>query len=96
VHITVSELRRVTNLLFDHLEATGHAAVELTADHYWNIPSDRLYRPEPPPEPSLDVGQLTSDWEELKAVGRAHAPLPSHDLAHLAALLRSVASKALG
>jgi hypothetical protein len=95
VHITVSELRRAANVLFDHLEATGQGEIELTEDYYWNIPNDRLYLPEAPPAESLDSGQLTSDWEELLPVGRDHDPVPSHDLVHLAALLRFVGAKVL-
>ena len=95
MHITVSELRRAANVLFDYLEANGHGDIELTEDYYWNIPDDRLYARETPPTESLDLGQLTSDWEELLPVGRDHDPVPSHDLVQLAALLRFVGSKVL-
>lgn len=91
--ITVSELRRAANLLFDELEASGQGEIELTEDYYWNIPNDRLYARDAPPTESLDLGQLTSDWEELLPVGRDHEPAPSHDLVQLAALLRFVGSK---
>jgi hypothetical protein len=93
VLITVSELRRAANLLFDELEASGQGEIELTADYYWNIPNDRLYARDAPPTESLDLGQLTSDWEDLLPVGRDHEPVPSHDLVQLAALLRFVGSK---
>lgn len=95
MHIRITELRRVANVLFDELEASGHGEIELTEDFYWNVPSERLHALEAPPPGSLDLGQLTSDWEELRAVGREHDPVPSHDLVHLAALLRFVASKVL-
>jgi hypothetical protein len=95
MNITVTELRRITNAIFDELESSGQGPVELTSDYYWNIPSERLYAVEPPPIDSLDLGQLTSDWEELSAVGRENDPVPSHDLVHLAAVLRFVASKVL-
>jgi hypothetical protein len=95
VNITVSELRRAANVLFDHLEATGQGEIELTEDYYWNIPDDRLYGREPPLTESLDLGQLSSDWDELLPVGRDHDPVPSHDLVQLAALLRFVGSKVL-
>jgi hypothetical protein len=95
VHITVSELRRAANTLLDHLEASGQGQIELTEDFYWNIPNDRLYAREAPPRESLDLGQLTSDWEELLPIGRSHDPVPSHDLVQLAALLRFVGTKVL-
>jgi len=95
VNITVSELRRITNAIFDEMEASGRGPVELTSDCYWNIPSERLYAVEPPPIDSLDLGQLSSDWQELSAIGRGNDPVPSHDLAHLSAVLRFVSSKAL-
>ena len=93
--VTVSELRRIANSILDELEGSGQGAVDLTSDYYWNIPAERLYSVEPPPIDSLDLGQLTSDWEELSAVGRANDPVPSHDLVHLAAMLRFVATKVL-
>jgi hypothetical protein len=95
VHLTASELRRVANVLFDHLEATGQGHIELTEAHYWNIPNDRLYLAEAPPPESLDLGDLASDWEELLPVGRDQDPVPSHDLVQLAAVLRFVGSKVL-
>ena len=95
MNISVTELRRITNAIFDEWEASGKGSVGLTSDYYWNIPADRLYAIEPPPIDSLDLGQLTSDWEELSAVGRSMDPVPSHDLAHLSAVLRFVASKVL-
>jgi hypothetical protein len=95
VKIQVRELRRITEAIYRQLEATGQAEVELTADYYWNIPDDRLYEIETSPEDSLDMGQLSSDWEELTQVGRSHDPLPSHDLAHLSAVLRFVATKVI-
>jgi hypothetical protein len=95
VNITVAELRRAANVLFDHLEASGQSEIALTEDYYWDIPEDRLYAREAPPTETLDLGQLTSDWEELLPVGRDHDPVPSHDLVQLAALLRFVGSKVL-
>jgi hypothetical protein len=95
VHITVSELRRAANLLFDELEASGQGEIELTEDYYWNIPNDRLFARDTPPTESLTLGQLTSDWEELLPVGRDQGSVPSHDLVQLAALLRFVGSKVL-
>ncbi len=95
MHITVSELRRVANALFDALDASGQSSIELTADYYWNVPDDALYQPEAPPAGTLDLGQLTDDWDEVQSVGRGNDPVPSHDLVHLAALLRFVASKVL-
>ncbi len=95
VNITVSELRRAANVLFDHLEASGQGEIELTEDYYRNIPNDRLYARDAPPAESLELGQLPSDWEELLPVGRDQEPVPSHDLVQLAALLRFVGSKVL-
>ncbi len=70
--VTVSELRRIANSIFDEMKASGQGPIELASDYYWNIPAERLYSVEQPPIDSLDLGQLTSDWEELSAVGRAN------------------------
>jgi hypothetical protein len=95
VKIHVRELRRITEAIYRQLEATGQSEVELTADYYWNIPADRLYEIEAPLEDSLDQGQLSSDWEELTEVGKGQGPVPSYDLAHLAAVMRFVATKVI-
>ncbi len=95
MHVTVAELRRVANAVFDVLDGSGQSTIELTEDYYWNIPDDRLYLLEAPSKDSLDLGQLTDDWDEVQKVGKEDDPVPSHDLVHLAALLRFVASKVL-
>ena len=41
--VRVSELRQATNLLFDHLEQSGHTEIELHSDYYWSIPDETLY-----------------------------------------------------
>lgn len=93
MHVSVSDLRRVANLVFDRLGAEGRGSIELTADFYWDIPPKHLYDPAaPPPESSMTLGQLTSDWEEVRSVGREHDPVPWHDLAHLSALLKFIAA----
>jgi hypothetical protein len=93
MNITVSELRRVTNLVFDRLEAEGRGSIELTSDFYWDIAPEHLYDPAaPPPESSLTLGQLSSDWDEVRSIGTEHDPVPWHDLAHLSALLKYIAA----
>lgn len=96
MRIKVAELQRATNVLLDQLQRSGHEEIELTASYYWNIPTDHLYRAEEaPPAAALDLGDLCEDWEEVQAVGVNNDPLPSHDLVHLAGLLRFIASRVL-
>ena len=95
VKIQVSELRRITEAVFAQMERSGQSEVELTDDYYLSIPDDRLYGIVTPSEDSLNMGQLSIDREELTQVGRSHDSLPSHDLAHISAVLLFVATKVI-
>jgi hypothetical protein len=94
VRLQLSDLRRATDALFDHLERTGRTEIEVTEDFYWNIPEKRLYSVySPPPESELTVGQLSDDWNELTKIASGQRPPIAYALVWLSSLLRFIGSK---
>ncbi len=90
--VTVAELREVANMLFDHLERTGHTEITVDADFYWSIPKEQLYSVHQEPS-GLTIGQLSDDYHELSRI-RAAAALPTaYGLVWLSTLLRYIGAR---
>ena len=58
-------------------------------DFYWDIPVEELYDPYTTPN-DLDLGQLSEDWEKLRAIARGETLPVGYSLTWLAAVLRAV------
>lgn len=92
--IQLSDLRRATDALFDHLERTGRTEIDLTEDFYWSIPEKRLYSVySPPPESELTMGQLSDDWNEVAKIASGQRAPIAYALVWLSSLLRFIGSK---
>lgn len=73
--VCIAELREVANLLFDHLEQSGHAEIELESDYYWSVPTEQLYSVYEEPT-DLTIGQLSDDQRELASIRAGAKPPP--------------------
>ncbi|WP_434380107.1 IS4 family transposase [Melittangium boletus] len=94
VKIQLSDLRRSTNALFDHLERTGRTEIEITEDFYWNIPEKHLYSVyTPPTESELTMGQLSDDWNEVEQIASGQRPPTAYALVWLSSIMRIIGSK---
>jgi hypothetical protein len=92
MRITLDELRKATEILFDYIERCGHKSFEIDADYYWYI-HRKQDRYDPRQEPSnFSLGQLSSDIEDLKAVLDGQYPT-SHHLIPLAAVFEYIGDK---
>lgn len=89
MNVEVSELRRVADKLFDHLESNAISSVSIDRDHYWTIPSEARYDVHQEPK-QLDIGQLSADLESLREMSRSGEPAVGYGLVWLAAILRAV------
>jgi hypothetical protein len=89
--VRVSELRQAANVLFDHLERTGHAEIEVDSDYYWSIPKEKLYSVYENPS-DFTVGQLSEDWENVRAIGAGRKDPIAYGLVWLSTILRFVGS----
>jgi hypothetical protein len=87
--ITVHELRAITTILLDHLEANGDVEIELKRDYYWNIPNEQIYHLLSEPT-NLTVGQLYDDWHNLQELLKPDGDPIAYHLVWLAAILRYV------
>lgn len=89
MRIPLAELRRITNQLYDHLEAQGLSSVEVPNDYYWEIPKEQrrdVYR-----DPvGFTTGQTSDDWEELRKILSGESEPIGYALVWLAALLREI------
>lgn len=65
--LSVQDLKRVLNRLFEHLQDKGVTEVELSRELYWVVPSNCLYDIDiPPGQIQLNVGDLSDDWNFVK------------------------------
>lgn len=90
--IRISELREAANLLFDHLERSGHAEIEVDRDFYWSIPDDKLYAAYEEPS-GFTMGQLSDDCQELRKISSGQREPISYALVWLSSILRFVGAK---
>ena len=85
--VQLSDLRKVTSMLFDHLESADTNSFEFSEDYYWYISDDQRYDPHIKPS-ELSLGQLTDDWSELiQILNREKEPL-GYAFVWLSAILR--------
>lgn len=90
--VSVAELREAANLLFDHLERSGHAEIEVDADYYWSVPTEQLYSSYTEPT-GLTLGQLSDDQRELTRIRIGAQPPLAYALVWLSSLLRFVGAR---
>jgi hypothetical protein len=90
--LEISELRGMSNQLFDYLEETGQTSIELDADYYWTITKDDLYNPYEQPK-RIYLGQLYSDYESLEKIQKGKLPPVAYGLVWLSSLLRYIGEK---
>jgi hypothetical protein len=90
--IRIADLRVVSNLLFDHLERSGHSEIELDKDYYWSISNEDLYDPFNEPK-RIYLGQLYEDYESLKDLLSGRDEPVAFGLVWLSSLLRYIGEK---
>lgn len=93
MQIAISELRLISNQLFDHLEKNGHMLIELDADYYWVISKEDLYDPYKEPK-RIYLGQLSDDFDLLKKIlSRNELEPTAYALIWLSSILRYIGEK---
>ena len=89
MRVTLEDLRRVTDRLYDHLAAQGHQVLEVPDVYYWSIPRDqRVNRYEQPTE--LTIGQTSEDWEGLRKMASGESDAIGYGLVWLGSVLREI------
>jgi hypothetical protein len=89
IKISTAELRRLTELLFAHLEKTGNSIIELPDDYYWKVPDDQRYVIDTEPK-VLNIGQLSFDLKDLQSIDRGENEPLAYGFVWLSSILRAV------
>lgn len=93
--VNIADLRKLSEILLNHLEAGGHSQVEIAEEYYWYVPTKERYQPYVEPK-GLTLGQLTDDWAELqKILGGQSEPI-DYGLVWLSTILRVIGEKVPG
>ena len=92
MNVSVDELRRVTNILFDHLAEKGVQEIVVGDDFYWSVPDEKLYSVYEQPN-GLSIGQLTHDIDRLRKIERGTEPPLGYAFTWLAPVLRYLGSR---
>lgn len=87
--VSVAELRKAAEILFNHLEGTGQIAIEIDDDFYWQVPASERYDSYKSPE-NHTIGQLSDDWDEIQKLVRGNRAPVGFALVWLASILRRV------
>ena len=93
--VSVSELRNMSERLFDHLESGGNSQLEIPQDYYWYVPTKERYQPYVEPK-GLTLGQLSDDWAELQKIIRGESEPIDYALVWLSTILRVIGEKVPG
>lgn len=95
MRVSTDELRQAMEVLLRHLEETGQKEFQIDEDFYWSVPKEALYdQYEPPGE--LSIGQLTSDWDEVKEILERRKEPIGYALVWLSSVLRAIGEKTRG
>lgn len=95
MNVSIDELRKITEILLNHVEQTGVQTVELAHDYYWHVPQESRYEPYTEPG-ELSMGQLSDDWAELQRISRGEKDPLGYGLVWLASVLRAVGEETAG
>jgi hypothetical protein len=90
--VSIAMLQHAANAIFDHLQKEGHTEIELTEDHYWSIPDDKLYDMYKEPT-GFTSGQISSDAQELDRIAAGKAAPIAYALVWLSSVVRLVGSR---
>lgn len=96
VVLKLADLRRVCSLLLDEVERQRGDQIEMAhvpVDYYWNVDLAAAFDMTQTPEGHLDCGQSSDDGDEISELARGlrEEIALSHDLSHLAGVLRLLA-----
>jgi hypothetical protein len=93
--LKLTDLRRVCSLLLDEVERCQGGQIDMAdvpVDYYWNVGLAAAFDMTQGPEAHLDCGQISDDVEEVSELARGKREIAlTHDLSHLAAIMRLLA-----
>jgi hypothetical protein len=96
VDVSIPELRRVVNLILDHIEHDlGVRQIALDQDDYWHVMSPEKYDLLTNSR-NLGIGKLSDDWEFLAKLPDDRQQAVALMLIHVAPLLERIGEQVGG
>ena len=93
LRIDLSELKKITDRLFEHIINTrGETKIDLAQSFYWNIPFNKLLDTSKDPT-GLDIGSLSDDWDFLSELLEEDNMPVARQFVELATLFRVIGEK---
>lgn len=95
VEIDLNSLKTAVNAVLDHLVddlAIRKVEIESSNDMYWHCPASELFDMSKKPV-GLDIGRLSDDLDSVNLIQRGQSGDVSHNLVHVAPLLRYLGEK---
>jgi len=91
MRVRISELKRLSEILLNHIRESGCEFVDIPNDFYWFIDKAKVYDPYKEPNPSdFTLGQLSDDWNNLlKILNNENEPI-GYALVWLSSIMRNV------
>lgn len=89
MEITTQDIRKIFDLLIDHIDDQHGRSIVLNADYYWHIPEEERTNIYVTPS-SMDIGQLTEDWERLNDILLTRQEPIGYAFIWLSEILRSI------
>ena len=95
MRISATDIRKVVEILLEHLEKIEQGVCETNRDFYWDVPSSERYDQYGKPS-DLTVGQLSDDWAELKGILSGDKEPIGYGLVWLGNILRAWGDESKG
>lgn len=92
IEVRVDLLRRVSQVLFDHLESIEGPTINLDRDYFWDLMSEQIYDVYNQPT-EFTIGQLSESLGHLEALVADPDDAIAFALVWLAQLLRAIGEK---
>ena len=92
IQIGIGELKRILELLADHIRNESGQTLTISEDYYWEVDERQLYNPTQDPD-VFNLGQLSDDWQRLSKILHGEDPPIGYALVWLGAVLRAIGQK---
>ncbi|GGO16513.1 hypothetical protein IEI92_28155 [Microbispora bryophytorum] len=63
--IDVEQLRRVLEVLINHITGESRTEITISNEYFWSVPSPEIYKAYEQPT-GLTIGQISESWDNLQ------------------------------
>jgi len=87
MEIDIDTLEQACQAIFVYLKEAKIDSIQVEQDFYWHISQEDRYNPYQEPK-NLTLGQLSSDWEEIKKIAVGESEPLGYSFVLLSSLLK--------